>query len=681
MRCDMNKPEQISRVISHPFRRLIQGLSIFPGLFFICCSLFILTPGLIRSYHLVSARQSSSAGDQPILVGDLNAGGNNLYPQSLLAVGTNLFFNGDDSQYGAELWVSVPPYNQENSRRITDINPGEGNANPHYLANVGDSVFFSATDGRDGYELWHIEPPYTEATQVQEINPAGDADPKFLTAIGNHLFFSATDGSSGFELWKTSPPYQEALLFADIYEGSGSSHPKNLTSLGWTLFFSADDSSGAEVWKSEPPYNQDTTRKISLINPFGSADPEELTGVETNLFFSADDGDRGREIWKIEPPYEIYNTSELDDFYENDSSELEEEDSLYRSYESNPTELNHIGDTLFFSSFRDTSGFEPRKAIPPYTTTSTYRVADIFVGPYSSYPQYFYSIGSTLFFSANDGETGIELWKSEPTYVEAVLVADIRQGSGNSNPNRFAAIGTTLYFTANDGVYGEELWQSDFPYNENTTKIVSDIRRGANGSNPQELTVIDRTLFFRADDGEHGAELWKLGGDYVLPSTGFAPGRKTLLSGTIPEYQSLNQMRLVVPVMNVDIPLVGVPQSSGGWDLTWLGNQAGYLNGTAFPTTPGNTAITAHAFLADGTSGPFHDLDMLKFGDLVEINAWGNRYIYEVREVKQVSPDEIEILGPEEFDWITLITCKEYDESLQDYRWRLAVRAVLVNVE
>jgi len=719
MPCAMNNPEQILWVISHKFHRMVKGYMIFPRILFALGLICVLGIRLVAPDQPVSARQLTNPLAQPVMVGDLNKGANSLNPQSLLAVGTNLFFNGDDSQYGTELWVSLPPYDKQSTRRITDINPGEGNANPHYLACIGESVFFSATDGREGYELWRIEPPYIEAYQVQEINPAGDADPKFLTAIGNHLFFQATDGSTGFEIWKSSPPYHEALPVADIFEGSESSHPKNLTSIGWTLFFSAEDSSGTEVWKSDPPYNQETTKKISLINPDGKADPEELTPVGMTLFFSADDGERGREVWKIETPYEIYNTALLDNFDEDDCPDEDEECFFIPEFESNPTEFYGIDDTLFFSS-NEFSGFEPRKSNPPYDTTSTFRVADIFLGPESSYPHFFYSIGSFLFFSANDGETGVELWKSEPSYIDttriadiiqdydltlsrrdearasdiwgypgvsspayidAVRVADIWQGYGNSNPIRFTAIGTTLYFTANDGIYGEELWQSEFPFNEDSTKIVGDIRRGANGSNPQELTVIDRTLFFRADDGEHGSELWKLGDGYVLPATGFAPGRVTNLSGASKEYQSLNQLRLVVPAMDVDIPLVGVPKSSDGWDLTWLGYQAGYLNGTAFPTTPGNTAITAHAFLADGTAGPFHDLDKLKWGDLVEINSWGNHYIYEVREVMQVSPDETEILGPEEFDWITLITCKEYDESLQGYRWRLVVRAVLVRVD
>ncbi len=415
MRCVMNKPEMKFRAISHTFHRVIKGLSIFPVILFVLCIISVLGFWLVTPDHNVSAKQFSQSVIQPILVGDLNKGANNLNPQSLLAVGTNLFFSGDDSKFGTELWMSVPPYDQDKTWRITDINPGEGNANPHYLECVGDTVFFSATDGRDGYELWRIEPPYTAAYQVQEINSAGDADPKFLTAIGNHLFFQATNGSTGFEIWKTSPPYQEALPVADIFEGSGSSHPKNLTSLGWTLFFSADDSSGAEVWKSEPPYNPDTTRKVSLINPFGSADPEELTVVGTTLFFSADDGERGRETWKIETPYEIYNTTMLDNFDEDDCSDDDEECIFLAEFESNPTGFYGINETLFFSS-NEFSGFEPRKSNPPYDTTSTYRVADIFEGPGSSYPQFFNSIGSFLFFSANDGETGIELWKSEPSY-------------------------------------------------------------------------------------------------------------------------------------------------------------------------------------------------------------------------------------------------------------------------
>ncbi|MCP4139183.1 MAG: hypothetical protein GY755_02640 [Chloroflexi bacterium] len=80
-----------------------------------------------------------------------------------------------------------------------------------------------------------------------------------------------------------------------------------------------------------------------------------------------------------------------------------------------------------------------------------------------------------------------------------------------------------------------------------------------------------------------------------LPKTGFRHGRVTRLpkQPTAKAYTD-TAMMLEIPKLNVSMPIVGVPQSADGWDVTWLGNSAGYLAGSAFPTWAGNTVITGH---------------------------------------------------------------------------------------
>ena len=135
------------------------------------------------------------------------------------------------------------------------------------------------------------------------------------------------------------------------------------------------------------------------------------------------------------------------------------------------------------------------------------------------------------------------------------------------------------------------------------------------------------------------------------------------------------------PALGLGTDIVGVPQSGGGWDVSWLGDQAGYLDGTAFPTWAGNSVITAHVALASGEEGPFADLKSLRFGDRVIVNAWGLRHIYEIRQVDLVSPSDRQIFRHEERSWLTLVTCHGYDEREASYRWRVAARAVLVSID
>jgi type VI secretion system secreted protein VgrG len=171
----------------------------------------------------------------------------------------------------------------------------------------------------------------------------------------------------------------------------------------------------------------------------------------------------------------------------------------------------------------------------------------------------------------------------------------------------------------------------------------------------------------------------------VLPSTGFDPQHVTVLSAQPAEkvYADLGDLWLEIPRLGVQMPIVGVPQQADGeWDVSWLGNQAGWLNGSAFPTWAGNSVLTAHVYGAYGNSGPFVHLNWLWWGDKVIVHAWGAQYVYEVRSVQQISPaDTAAMMKHEDLPWVTLMTCRGYDEASNSYKYRVLVRAVLVEVK
>lgn len=168
-----------------------------------------------------------------------------------------------------------------------------------------------------------------------------------------------------------------------------------------------------------------------------------------------------------------------------------------------------------------------------------------------------------------------------------------------------------------------------------------------------------------------------------IPVTGFTPGRLSTLPHR-PEayaYRAYSDMTLYIPEISVQLPIVGIPLRDGEWDVTWLGKEAGYLEGTSFPTWSGNTVITSHVFLSDGTPGPFADLDQLQWGDTFIIEAFGQRYSYEVRGTKYTRPNDLSVFEHESLDWTTLITCSGYDQTSDTYLWRFVVQAVLVKIE
>jgi LPXTG-site transpeptidase (sortase) family protein len=76
-------------------------------------------------------------------------------------------------------------------------------------------------------------------------------------------------------------------------------------------------------------------------------------------------------------------------------------------------------------------------------------------------------------------------------------------------------------------------------------------------------------------------------------------------------------------------------------------------------------------------------LGTLSWGNQITVRAWGQQYIYEVRTVSlQTEPNSTSVLTKhEELSWLTLITCRGYDEKTNSYRWRTVVRAVLVSIK
>ena len=170
----------------------------------------------------------------------------------------------------------------------------------------------------------------------------------------------------------------------------------------------------------------------------------------------------------------------------------------------------------------------------------------------------------------------------------------------------------------------------------------------------------------------------------VLPLTGFPPGQVTELPEPPKEALSrldMGSMQLIVPGLDLSLPVVGVPLREGGWDIRWLYSQAGYLEGSAYPTWQGNTVLTGHAVLPTGYPGPFAELGTLGWDDEIILFAHGQKYTYHVRDNRYVAPEDFSILEHKEEDWLTLFTCYGYDEIRETYRWRQVVQAVLIRVE
>jgi len=169
-------------------------------------------------------------------------------------------------------------------------------------------------------------------------------------------------------------------------------------------------------------------------------------------------------------------------------------------------------------------------------------------------------------------------------------------------------------------------------------------------------------------------------GGFIIPVTGFAPGRETMLNeSALPVYKP-TELSFEIPSLRVKTAIAGVQLKDGNWDVSWLQNQAGWLEGTAYPTWSGNSVITAHAVNADGKPGLFTHLKYLRSGEYIFVYNSGYRYTYKVVSNEFAQPDDISVLQHETTSTLTLITCDQYDAKTGLYLRRVIVKAVLVDV-
>lgn len=172
------------------------------------------------------------------------------------------------------------------------------------------------------------------------------------------------------------------------------------------------------------------------------------------------------------------------------------------------------------------------------------------------------------------------------------------------------------------------------------------VPRGAGTTQTAPLPFVDPDL-------EAGAPV----SDYIAPQA----------MAAAPELADARPHRLIMPTIDVDTPVIEVFIDNGVWQVAEYA--AGYHHGSALPGRAGNTVMAGHAGMRGGV---FRDLGQLRIGDEIRVAAGGWEYIYQVREVKNVWPTQVEVMNPTPTPVLTLITCTAWDTQ------RLVVVADLV---
>ncbi|MCC7451985.1 MAG: class F sortase [Anaerolineae bacterium] len=115
------------------------------------------------------------------------------------------------------------------------------------------------------------------------------------------------------------------------------------------------------------------------------------------------------------------------------------------------------------------------------------------------------------------------------------------------------------------------------------------------------------------------------------------------------------------------------------WDVSYLNEYAGHLQGTAEIGQGGNVVLAGHVELKDGRQGPFANIGRLTNGDPIAIvsDAPGNPVVmrYRVTEVRVVDPQDLNTIRNHGYEELTLVTCQDWSEKTHTYNKRLIVHA------
>ena len=119
----------------------------------------------------------------------------------------------------------------------------------------------------------------------------------------------------------------------------------------------------------------------------------------------------------------------------------------------------------------------------------------------------------------------------------------------------------------------------------------------------------------------------------------------------------------VLKMPRIDIEKVVVE----GVGVSELKDGPGHYPGTPLPGQPGNSAIAGHRTTY---GAPFNQMDKMQVGDPIIISTKQGTFRYETKELKVVSPRQVEVLDNTPDNRLTITTCHP--------RYSLSQRLVLV---
>jgi len=114
--------------------------------------------------------------------------------------------------------------------------------------------------------------------------------------------------------------------------------------------------------------------------------------------------------------------------------------------------------------------------------------------------------------------------------------------------------------------------------------------------------------------------------------------------------------RIIIPEVSIDLEVKKSKLINGYWEV--FDDSAGWGEGSGIPGEKGNQVIFAHA-----RKGLFLPLRFIKVGDKIYLLTDSKWFMYEVKEIKEVYPNQVEVIAPTEDETLTLYTCSGFADT------------------
>lgn len=132
---------------------------------------------------------------------------------------------------------------------------------------------------------------------------------------------------------------------------------------------------------------------------------------------------------------------------------------------------------------------------------------------------------------------------------------------------------------------------------------------------------------------------------------------KSLLAGNEKKDLAKNPpIRVIIPTLGIDLPVKEAKVVNGFWEV--FADSAAFGLGSAYPDEAGNQVIFAHA-----REGLFLPLRKAKVGQSVMVLTRDKWYSYKIKEIKEVLPNQTDVIAPTKDPILTLYTCSGFADN------------------